>query len=130
MIWTIEHYIDARVHTARQQKIAELEVLEERHNTMDLTIKVILASTALFALASKQWLIPIVLGVSASFVTTQGFRKYQKRVDQGQSMIRQLDELLSWWVGLDVEGKILPVNEDRLVQMAESIIGADVAFTY
>lgn len=129
MLWTIEDYIEGRIHVAKEQKATQLEVLEQRHNTMELIIKVVLGSTTLLALLSKQWVIPIILGVSASFVSSQDFRKYQKRVEQGQSMISQLEDLLSWWDGLDVEAKILASNEDRIVQMAESIIAADVSFT-
>lgn len=130
VIWTIEEYIDGRIDVVRGQKEAELGVLEQRHHAIELIIKVILVSTTLMALLSKQWAIPIVLACFAAFVSSQDFRKYRTRVDHGESMIGELDELLSWWEGLTIEDKIMASNEDRLVQTAERIIAADVAFTY
>ncbi|CAB9506104.1 expressed unknown protein [Seminavis robusta] len=127
---TIIDYIDCRVLAARQQKRDELDKLEKRNKIIEVIIKLVLGSTSLLALLSEQWFIPIVLGVSTAFFASQDFRKYRSRMDQGQAMIRKLDELLSWWDALDVEDKILPINEDRLVESAESILVAEVAYTY
>lgn len=127
---TIKEYIDCRIHAERDRKTVELQTLEKRNKTMELIIKVVLASTSLLALLSKQWFIPIVLGVSASFVASQDFRKYEKRLEQGEAEIAKLDELLAWWDHLEIDEKISKANEDRLVQTAESIIIADVTYTY
>lgn len=127
---TTKEYIECRINVGRERKATELRTLEQRNHTIQTIIKVVLASTSLLALLSKQWFIPIVLGVSAAFVASQDFQKYNTRVEHGETMIAQLDELLAWWNCLDVEGKISKLNEDRLVQTAESIIMADAAYTY
>ena len=130
VLWTTKQYIAHRIGAERERKQTELQVLEKRHNMMETINKVVVSSTSLFALLSKQWAIPIVLGVSSAFVASQDFRKYQKRLDQGQAMIQELDDLLAWWNVLTVEEKILNSNQDQLVHNAEGIIAADIAFTY
>ena len=127
---SIKDYIESRIHVERDRKTGELETLVKRNDIMDTIIKGVLASVTLLALLSKQWFIPIVLGISAAFVASQDFRKYNKRVEQSEIMIAQLGELLKWWDQLDVEHKISSANEDRLVHTAESIIMADVSYTY
>ena len=127
---TIKDYIIHRIQATKDEKTQELQTLKHRNEIMDTIIKVVLGSTSLFALASKQWFIPIVLGMSAAFASSQDFRKYSKRVDQGEAMIGQVDELRSWWNRLAVDEKILSSNQDRLVQQAENIILADTSFTY
>lgn len=127
---SIKDYIECRIHAERDRKASEIQTLKKRNKIMENIIKGVLASASLLALLSKQWFIPIVLGISAAFVASSDFRKYNKRVEQTEIMIAHLDELLKWWEQLDVEHKISSANEDRLVHTAESIIMADVSYTY
>jgi hypothetical protein len=127
---TIKAYVECRIHAGQQRKIDELESLEKRNKTVELIIKVVLVSTSLLALLSKQWFVPVVLGVSAAFVASQDFRKYRARVEHGKAMLQKLDELLSWWDNLEIEEKIIPSNEDHLVELAERIFVEDVSYTY
>jgi len=127
---TIKEYIDCRIQTERSRKAKEIEALEHRNAMMEKIIKAVLASTSVLAILSKQWLIPVVLGISAAFVASQDFRKYKKRIEVGDTMIAQLDELISWWDCLEVNDKISNASADNLVQSAERIIMAVIANSY
>jgi hypothetical protein len=97
---------------------------------MNTIIKAGALLTIVLGMLSKQWAIPVAAGASSIFATSQDFRKYTKRIEQGIAFVQQLDELLAWWTKMDVEHKILQSNQDRLVSEAERIIRTDAAMTY
>jgi len=127
---TIKDYIECRIHKEKDGKLTVIKTWENRNSMMNTVIKAVALLTMVLGMLSKQWAIPVAAGASSIFATSQEFRKYTKRIEQGIAFVQQLDELLAWWTKLDVEHKILQSNQDRLVSEAEGIIRTDAAMTY
>ena len=127
---TIKDYIECRIHKEKDGKLIMIKTWGNRNSMMNTIIKAGALLTIVLGMLSKQWAIPVAAGASSIFATSQDFRKYTKRIEQGIAFVQQLDELLAWWTKMDVEHKILQSNQDRLVSEAERIIRTDAAMTY
>ena len=93
-------------------------------------IKAVTIFSGATAALSLQWSVPIIFAVTAALGSGQEFHKYKHRIEVGNTMIVQLNELKLWWTSLSVYQKQLPYNKDRLVQQSERIITAELSSAY
>lgn len=127
---TAEQYIDCRMKGNMRSKADDLQLMVGRNSKISKTIKLVTIFSGATAALSLQWAVPIVLGVTAALGTGQEFRKYTRRIELGNVMVVQLNELKLWWIGLSMYQRQLPHNKDRLIQNAEHIIITEIASSF
>lgn len=127
---TAEQYIDCRMKELMRSKANDLQLMVGRNTKISRTIKLVTIFSGATAALSLQWAVPIVLGVTAALGSGQEFRKYTRRIELGNVMVVQLNELKLWWMGLSMYQRQLPHNKDRLIQNAEHIIITEIASTF
>ncbi len=117
-----DDYIELRMQTAMHTKARKIEKMATRNKTINFVIKIITIGSGATAAVSLQWAVPIILGLTASLGTGQEFRSYPRRIEMGNTMVTQLNDLKLWWMSLSMYQKQLPHNKDKLVLSAEKII--------
>jgi hypothetical protein len=117
-----DDYIESRMQTQMNQKVELIGTMASRNFKLGFAIKLVTLFSGATAALSLQWCVPIILGVTASLGTGQEFRKYPKRIEAGNAMVVQLNELKLWWMGLSMYQKQLPHNKDKLILTAERLI--------
>jgi len=121
-----DNYIELRMQVAMHKKAKRIQKMAARNKIINNMTKMITIGSGATAALSLQWAVPIVLGVTASFGTGQEFRSYPRRIELGNDMVMQLNELKLWWMSLSMYQKQLPHNKDKLVLSAEQIIVAEM----
>jgi uncharacterized Tic20 family protein len=118
----VDDYMDIRMRVEMAKKTEAIQTMASRNQTFSTCIKFITMFSGAAAALSLQWLVPIVLGVTAAMSTGQDFRKYPHRIELGNDLIVQLNKLKLWWMGLSQYEKQLPHHKDHLVLTAEKMI--------
>jgi len=127
---TAEQYLENRVKAKLQEKIVEVTRMVERNERISSVITLITVFSGATAALSLQWFVPVVLGISAAFTTGQQFRKYPQRIESGNNMIVQLNELKLWWMSLSMYQRQLPASKDKLIGDSEGILLREMMASY
>lgn len=117
-----DDYIVSRMQVKMHKKAGLTQMMARRNKTINSLAKIVTISSGATAALSLQWAVPIVLGITAYIGTGQEFRAYPRRIQLGNAMVMQLNELKLWWMSLSMYQKQLPHNKDKLVLSAEKII--------
>jgi len=117
-----DNYIELRMQHAMLKKADQIKKMAARNKRLNSLIKMITIGSGATAALSLQWAVPIVLAITASLVSGQQFRVYPSRINMGNMMVMQLNELKLWWMSLSMYQKQLPHNKDKLILSAEEII--------
>uniref|UniRef100_A0A7S2WJ94 SMODS and SLOG-associating 2TM effector domain-containing protein n=1 Tax=Eucampia antarctica TaxID=49252 RepID=A0A7S2WJ94_9STRA len=125
-----DDYIESRMQKQMNQKAEIINKMVSRNSTLSFTIKLVTLFSGASAALSLQWCVPIILGITASLGTGQEFRKYPKRIELGNAMVVQLNELKLWWMGLSMYQKQLPQNKDNLIMTAERLLMKELESSY
>ena len=124
---TADDYIELRMKTIMQNKNDELKKVVRRNDRISSTIKIVTVFSGATAALSLQWLVPIVLGLTALLSAGQEFRKYRQRIEMGNDMITTLNKLKLWWMRLSMYQRQLPLNKDKLVIETERAIVTELS---
>ena len=125
-----DDYIELRMQQAMHKKAQKIQKMAGRNKSINLVTKMITIASGGTAALSLQWAVPIVLGVTALLGSGQEFRSYPHRIDLGNSMVMQLNELKLWWMSLSMYQKQLPHNKDKLIMSAEKIIVTEMETSF
>ena len=121
-----DNFIELRMQEAMHKKAGKIQKMVARNKSANFVTKMITIGSGATAALSMQWAVPIVLGVTAALGTGQEYRSYPRRIDLGNAMVMQLNDLKLWWMSLSMYQKQLPHNKDKLVLSAEKIIVAEM----
>lgn len=125
-----DDYIELRMQDAMHKKARQMQTIAGRNKNINFVTKFITIGSGATAALSLQWAVPIVLGITASLGTGQEFRSYPHRIELGNAMVMQLNELKLWWMSLSMYQKQLPHNKDKLILSAEKIIVAEMKASF
>lgn len=125
-----DDYIELRMQQAMHKKALQIQNMASRNKSINFVTKMITIGSGGTAALSLQWAVPIVLAVTASLGTGQEFRSYPRRIDLGNAMVMQLNELKLWWMSLSMYQKQLPHNKDKLVMSVEKIIVTEMETSF
>jgi len=126
----VNDYLRARVKRATAAKTTSIQLMSKRNAIVSSSIKFITMLSGAAAALSMQWVVPIILGVTAALNTAQDFRKYPQRIQAGNDLIVQLHKQRLFWMGLSEFQRQLPHNKDHLVLSAEDIIIMELESTH
>lgn len=126
----VDHYMTSRMEAKMLTKTMEIQSLVRRNDFIGLLIKLITIFSGGCAALSFQWAVPIVLGVSSSLGLAQDFLEYPTRIENGNDLIVELNELKLWWLGLSIYERELPQLKDKLVLAAEKVIVDELKLSF
>jgi hypothetical protein len=118
----IDDYVELRMNGTMGEAVTALDVMVIRNAHVSNAIKFITILSGGAAALSMQWMVPIILAVTAGLGSGQEFRQYPKRIDLANQGIVRLNDLKLWWMGLSMYERQLPKNKDRLIHESERII--------
>eukprot|EP00593_Proboscia_inermis_P015741 CAMPEP_0171305586 /NCGR_PEP_ID=MMETSP0816-20121228/15467_1 /TAXON_ID=420281 /ORGANISM="Proboscia inermis, Strain CCAP1064/1" /LENGTH=618 /DNA_ID=CAMNT_0011786547 /DNA_START=39 /DNA_END=1895 /DNA_ORIENTATION=+ len=125
-----DDYLEDRMERFMTEKSNHVKAMVRKNQILSFIIKIITILSGAAAALHLQWCVPVVLAVTAAFGTGQEFRKYPSRIDMGNSLVLQLNELKLWWMGMSMYEKQLPKNKNKLILTAEQAMLSEIESTF
>lgn len=118
----VDEYVELRMNGTMGEDVTALDEMVNRNASVSNAIKFITILSGGAAALSLQWMVPIILAVTAALGSGQEFRQYPKRIDIANQGIVRLNYLKLWWMGLSMYERQISKNKDRLIHESERII--------
>lgn len=113
---TADEYMEFRIDKIAGIKRDERNTLQSRQNLLQNAIKAITFSATGTALVSMQWILPVLLAVTAACGSALEFGSYDQSIEEVTEMVQKLDSIKSRWEEEEDD------STDALVEEAEAAI--------
>ncbi len=121
---TADEYVKIRIHPILANYQSKTPGLAFFNNSIIAIVMLLSVCSSVFSSFNLVTFIPMALAMVHALTSWNSYKQVDERLNQTNSAVQQLNNLLIWWDSLNMIEKRVITNKERLVETTENIIQA------